>query len=68
VERSPRAVQAVELLASATDSLIALDPAQRRPDSDREPDSERCDEDWSWVTGALHQAGGGHQERSTVNE
>lgn len=68
VERSPRAVQAVELLASATDSLIALDPEQRRADSGRELDSERCDEDWSWVTGALHQAGGGRQERSTVNE
>jgi DNA recombination protein RmuC len=68
VERSPRAVQAVELIASATDSLVALDPGQRKPYSDREPNSERRSEDWSWVTEALHQAGGDDQEQSTVNE
>jgi len=78
VERSPRAVQAVELVASATDSLIALDPGQRAhdlgthdlgtPDSGRELGSERRAEDWSWVTGALHQAGGDSHERATVNE
>ncbi len=68
VERSPRTVQAVELVASATDSLIALDPGRRKPDSDREPDSERRGEDWGWVTEALHQTGGADQERSTVNE
>jgi len=80
VERSPRAVQAVELLASATDSLVALEPGprlhpgqrlepgQRRQDADREPDSERRGEDWGWVAEALHQAGGDEQERSTVNE
>jgi len=72
VERSPRTVQAVELVASATDSLVALNPGQRsspgKPELDREPDSERHGEDWSWVTEALHQAGGDDQERSTVNE
>ncbi|HWR47283.1 MAG TPA: hypothetical protein VN327_06675, partial [Pseudonocardiaceae bacterium] len=68
VERSPRAVQAVELVASTTDSLVALDPGQRTPDSDREPDSERRGEDWSWVSEALHQVGDDDQERSTVNE
>jgi DNA recombination protein RmuC len=72
VERSPRTVQAVELVASATDSLVALNPGQRnspgKPELDREPDSERHGEDWSWVTEALHQVGGDDQERSTVNE
>jgi DNA recombination protein RmuC len=68
VERSPRTVQAVELVASATDSLVALDPGQRTPDSDREPNIESRGEDWSWVAEALHQAGSDDQERSTVNE
>ncbi|MGH3770458.1 MAG: DNA recombination protein RmuC [Pseudonocardiaceae bacterium] len=62
VERSPRSVQAVELLASATDALLALDPGQRKQDS------ERRSEDWSWVTEALHQVGSDDRERSTVNE
>jgi DNA recombination protein RmuC len=62
VERSPRAVQAVELVASATDSLVALDPGQRTADS------ERRGADWAWVTETLHQAGSNDQERSTVNE
>jgi DNA recombination protein RmuC len=68
VERSPRAVHAVELLASANDSLLALDPGQRQPNSAHEPDSEGNSEDWNWVTEALHQAASGDQERSTVNE
>ncbi len=74
VERSPRTVQAVEFVASATNSLVALDPGQRKPESPGELDSDResdCDcpgEDWSWVTEALHQARGEDQERSTVNE
>lgn len=68
VERAPRAVQAVELLASATDSLVALDPEQRRLDPGRERDSDRRGEDWNWVTEALHRAGGDDQNRSTVNE
>ncbi|MEO7193388.1 MAG: DNA recombination protein RmuC [Pseudonocardiaceae bacterium] len=68
VERAPRAVQSVELLASATDSLIALDPGQRRRDSSQEPEFERRGEDWRWVTEALHQDGGDDQVRSTVNE
>jgi DNA recombination protein RmuC len=62
VERSPRTVQAVELVASATDSLVALDPGQRTADS------ERRSADWAWVTETLHQAGSNDQERSTVNE
>jgi hypothetical protein len=37
-------------------------------DLGRELDSERRAEDWSWVTGALHQAGGDTHERATVNE
>jgi len=68
VERSPRTVQAVELVASATDSLVALDAGQRAPvdaESDVEPDS---DQNWGWVVDALHQAPGEDPQRSSVNE
>ena len=71
VERAPRSVQAVELVASATDSLVALDSGQRapqmlgRPGGDGEPDS---DESWTWVAETLNQARGEDHERSTVNE
>ncbi|MGH3752888.1 MAG: DNA recombination protein RmuC [Pseudonocardiaceae bacterium] len=66
VERSPRTVQSVELVASAADSLIALDPGHRRQDVDP-PSSEEPGEDWRWVTETLNQARGEDQERSTVN-
>lgn len=72
VERAPRTVQAVELVASATDSLVALDPEQRtprmlgKPNSEGEPESS--DQDWTWVTEALHQTWDEDHERSTVNE
>jgi DNA recombination protein RmuC len=72
VERSPRTVQAVELVASATDSLVALDPGQRNSrggsESDEEPESGRGGEDWSWAAEALYQAGGNDPQQSTVNE
>jgi DNA recombination protein RmuC len=74
VERTPRTVQAVELVASATDSLIALDPRQSTPGSPCKPDSvgeldcDRASENWTWVAQALHHARGEAQERSTVNE
>jgi hypothetical protein len=61
-------VQAVELVASATDSLVALDAGQRAPvdaESDVEPDS---DQNWGWVVDALHQAPGEDPQRSSVNE
>ncbi len=60
VERSPRTVQAVELVASAADSLIALEPGRREP--------EDHGEDWRWVTEVLHQEQDEEPERSTVNE
>jgi DNA recombination protein RmuC len=72
VERAPRTVQAVELVASATDSLVALDPEQRtprmleRPNGEGEPESS--DQNWTWVTETLHQTWGEDHERSTVNE
>lgn len=68
VERSPRTVQAVELVASATDSLIALEAGERAPadaPADGEPDSE---ESWAWVIDTLHQAPSEDPQRSTVNE
>ncbi|HET9116680.1 MAG TPA: hypothetical protein VFN75_01140, partial [Pseudonocardiaceae bacterium] len=71
VERAPRTVQAVELVASATDSLVALDPEQRTPrmvgtpNDDSEPES---DQNWTWVNEVLHQTWGEDHERSTVNE
>jgi DNA recombination protein RmuC len=68
VERSPRTVQAVELVASASDSLVALDAGQRAPrDADTEgaPDS---DQNWAWVIDALHQAPGEDPPRASVNE
>ncbi len=68
VERAPRTVQAVELVASTTDSLVALDPGSREPSSHAEPGSDRPSEEWRWVTEALHQVRDENQERSTVNE
>jgi DNA recombination protein RmuC len=74
VERSPRIVQAVELVASATDSLVALEPGQRAPDgrgdahSGHEVDPDHTGESWMWVNETLHQTRGDDQRRSTVNE
>jgi DNA recombination protein RmuC len=70
VERSPRAVQSVELVASATDSLIALEPGHRKPDCQGESDSdgELDPESWAWVNETLHQARGEDEQRSSVNE
>jgi DNA recombination protein RmuC len=68
VERSPRTVQAVELVASATDSLVALEAGQRASadaPADGEPESE---ENWAWVIDTLHQAPSEDPQRSTVNE
>jgi DNA recombination protein RmuC len=74
VERSPRTVQSVELLASATDSLVALDcgrhspqiPGERSPGPDADHDCD--DHDWAWVSETLHQSRGMDHERTTVNE
>lgn len=60
VERIPRTVQAVELVASAADSLVALEPGRREP--------EGHGEDWRWVNEVLHQEQGEEPERSTVNQ
>jgi DNA recombination protein RmuC len=74
VERSPRTVQAVELVASATDALVALDLVERKPDFQtapgpaRDSEPELPSESWIWVTEALHQARNEDHERSTVNE
>ncbi|MGB8995624.1 MAG: DNA recombination protein RmuC [Pseudonocardiaceae bacterium] len=74
VDRIPRTVQAVELVASATDSLIALEPQQRTPDSAGVPSAVRdlnpddSSEDWAWASEALYQARGDGEQRSTVNE
>ncbi|MGH4017151.1 MAG: DNA recombination protein RmuC [Pseudonocardiaceae bacterium] len=62
VERSPRTVQAVELVASAADSLIALDAVKRE-----EPDEAPPGEDWSWVVDQLHRGHGDEHRPSTVN-
>jgi DNA recombination protein RmuC len=74
VERSPRTVQSVELLASATDSLVALDrgrhspqiPGERGPEPDADHDC--ADHDWAWVSETLHHSRGTDHERTTVNE
>jgi DNA recombination protein RmuC len=58
VERSPRTVQAVELVASATESLVALEAGQRAPESD---------DNWNWVVDTLHQAPSEEPPRSSVN-
>jgi hypothetical protein len=61
-------VQAVELVASATDSLVALEAGQRaaaEAHADSEPHSE---ENWAWVIDTLHQEPGDDPQRSTVNE
>jgi hypothetical protein len=55
-------------VASATDSLVALEAAQCAPaetNADGEPNSE---ESWAWVIDTLHQAPGDDPQRSTVNE
>src|SRR5262249_32781680 len=65
VERIPRTVQAVELVASATDSLVALEPGQRSAQGPGEPDA---DHDWAWVAETLHQARDADHKRTTVNE
>lgn len=62
VERSPRSVQAAELVASAADSLIALDPGGRE-----EADPAQPGEDWSWVAEHLHRGDGDDQRPATVN-
>ena len=67
VERSPRTVQTVELVASATDSLIALEPGRRAADVLSEPASD-SNHDWAWVTETLHQARSADHQRTTVNE
>ncbi|MGH3838719.1 MAG: DNA recombination protein RmuC, partial [Pseudonocardiaceae bacterium] len=70
VERSPRTVQTVELVASAADSLVALDPGRqepRRPNADG-PEEEGNGEDWRWASEVLHQGRGEDPQRSTVNE
>jgi DNA recombination protein RmuC len=58
VERSPRTVQAVELVASATESLVALEAAQHAPETDH---------NWDWVVDTLHQAPSEEPSRSSVN-
>jgi DNA recombination protein RmuC len=63
VERSPRTVQAVELVASATDSLVALDAGQRPAVVPTE-----SDHNWDWVIDTLHQAPNEDPPRSSVNE
>ena len=60
VERTPRAVQAGELAASAAAALIALEPGGR--DGPAQPA-----EDWSWVTEPLHRGNGDDARPSTVN-
>lgn len=62
VERSPRTVQAVELVASATETVVALEPGWSAPEA------ERPDEDWRWVAEALHQERVEDQGRASVNE
>lgn len=60
VERTPRAVQAGELAASATAALIALEPTGR--DGAAHPT-----EDWGWVAEQLHRGTGDDPRPSTVN-
>ncbi|MGH4024055.1 MAG: DNA recombination protein RmuC, partial [Pseudonocardiaceae bacterium] len=60
VERTPRAVQAGELAASAAAALIALEPGSR--DVAAQPA-----EDWSWVAEQLHRGNGDDARPSTVN-
>jgi DNA recombination protein RmuC len=63
VERSPRTVQAVELVASASDALVALDSGPRAGgapaelDRDRERETEDPGEDWAWVSETLSSSG-----------
>ncbi|MGH3799253.1 MAG: DNA recombination protein RmuC [Pseudonocardiaceae bacterium] len=72
VERSPRTVQTAELIASAADSLVALDPGRpelepARPGAEG-PIAEGDGEDWRWANEVLHQGRGEDPQRSTVNE
>jgi DNA recombination protein RmuC len=66
VERSPRTVQAVELVASAADSLVALDPASRGSDFPQ-VSAAQSGEDWGWVAEHLHREPGEGPRRSSVN-
>jgi DNA recombination protein RmuC len=68
VERSPRTVQAVELVASATDSLVALEVGQRAAAEAHADDEPNSEENWAWVIDTLHQEPGDDPQRSTVNE
>jgi DNA recombination protein RmuC len=63
VEHTPRTVQAVELVASAADSLIALDPAGRPQPGI----SAASSEDWSWVREQLAQVPEETPGASSVN-
>ena len=63
VERIPRSVQAVELVASATHALVALEPVAHQPD----PATTGLGEDWSWVVEHLHRGPDENPEASTVN-
>src|SRR5262249_7339323 len=75
VERSPRTVQSVELLASANDSLVALNPGRRAPQVRDAPDPggdrvdhdhNDADRDWVWVAETLNGGGREKQEGSGV--
>jgi DNA recombination protein RmuC len=66
VECSPRSVQAVELVASAAHSLIALDPPPREQDS-AQTDVATIGADWAWMAEHLHRGPGDNPEASSVN-
>ncbi|MGH3930921.1 MAG: DNA recombination protein RmuC, partial [Pseudonocardiaceae bacterium] len=74
VLRSPRAVQAVELVASAADALIALEPAgttHTRPGADwsgADWSGENWPgENWRWVTEQLNQEPDEDPRQTSVN-
>jgi DNA recombination protein RmuC len=66
VERSPRTVQAAELVASAAESLVALEPVARSPGSPR-PEWISPEQDWSWVADQLNRGPDEEPRPSTVN-
>jgi DNA recombination protein RmuC len=68
VERSSRTVQAVELVASATDSLVALETGQRAAAEQHADGETNSEENWAWVIDTLHREPGDDPQRSTVNE
>ena len=68
VLRSPRAVQAVELVASAEDSLLALDPAGTTRTNDDGTGNDGNSEDWRWVTEQLNQEPDEDRRQTSVNE